>query len=447
MLRQITLSVIVFCVCLSVESQSDSTNIWTLEKCIAYAEEHGIDVQKQALSLENSELALQEGRWAFAPSLSVSSNYTASTGRVLDPTTYQFVETNLTSNSSSSITGSISVFEGGKKLHALNKAKLSLRYSLLKEESIKYNLRLNVIAAYMDILCAIEQIGIATESVSLVASQLKRSQDLFEAGNITESEVLQLKSKLFAAENDVATARHSKQKAVLSLCDLLEIEDYNSIEVSEPIFIDESLDFTDVDTPLERHPDYQLSVLNERLSEADLKIAKSGLYPKLSLTAGYGSSYSDARQKTIVNPDGTIRYESYPFIQQYADNASAYVALGLNIPILSGLTARNSVKRAAIAARESKLSTMEMRKQLRKQIIDAQVDCDAARDKYLRAMEEMSYAREVQRQVSEKYNLGATDYLTWNTAMTEYAKAGYSLVDAKYTYFLKREILKSYLFK
>jgi len=444
MLRTRMLAAILFCLSLPSVAQTDSIRIWTLEECIAYAEEHGIDIQKQILALCESNLTLQESRWAFVPSLSASSNYTVSTGRVLDPTTYQFVETNLTSNTSSSLSGSISIFEGGKKLLALNKAKLSFRYALLKDESIKNSLKLNVIAAYMDVLCAREQISIATESASLVDEQLKRSRDLFEAGSITESEVLQLKSQLFAAENDVTTAQHSRLTAIINLCDLLEIENYESIDVSEPAFIEECYNFSDVESYVDKHPDYQLSILNEHLSEADSKIAKAGLYPTLSLTAGYGSSYSDARQKTIVNPDGTVRYETYPFIQQYADNASAYVAVGLKIPIVNGLSARNTAKRAEIAINEARLSTIETRKRLRKQIIEAQVDCDAARDKYLRAVEEMSYAREAQRQVSEKYNLGATDFLTWNSATTELAKAGYSLVEAKYFYVLKCEILKSY---
>lgn len=66
---------------------------WTLEDCVHYALKNSAEVKKQSYSIEREKLTLQEGKWAFIPKLSVSSSYTMSTGRVLDPTTYQFVST------------------------------------------------------------------------------------------------------------------------------------------------------------------------------------------------------------------------------------------------------------------------------------------------------------------------------------------------------------------
>lgn len=415
--------------------------VWALDDCIRYAEEHIIDIQKQSLSIDKSRLDLQEGKWAFVPSLFASSGYTASTGRVLDPTTYQFVQTSLTINSSSSIEGSITLFEGGRKLKILERSKLSLKASLLKEESARYNLKLNVIAAYMDVLCAWEQVAIAVKTAEIIEKQLVRSQNLLEAGSITESDVLQLRSQLFAAENDISSAQLTEKMAKLTLCDLLEIEEYESFSVAEPLSFDIDMTIIEIESAVHNNPDYKVSVLNKSLAEADYNVATSALWPTLSLSVGYGSSWSDARKKTIQNLDGTIRYEAYPFFQQYTDNASAYVSLGLKIPIFSGLSARNRAKRADVAVKEAKLAAEVSYKKVRKQIIQAQMDCDAAWDKYLRVQEEVHYAEEAQRQLSEKYNLGTTDYLSWSTALVESIKAAYSLAESKYAYYLKCETL------
>ena len=110
---------------------------WSLEDCVHYAMENSTEVNKQSYSIEREELTLQEGKWAFVPKLSASSSYTMSTGRVLDPTTYQFVSTKYTGNSSTSVSGDITLFEGGKKIFTLSKAKLSLRTAMLKDESVK----------------------------------------------------------------------------------------------------------------------------------------------------------------------------------------------------------------------------------------------------------------------------------------------------------------------
>lgn len=424
-------------------TNAQTDKYWSLDECIRYAEEHNIDVRRQTLNVDRSELILQESKWAFVPSLVASSNYTESTGRVLDPTTYQFVQTSLTGNSSSSISGNIIIFEGGKKIYALDKAKISLRASVLKDESVRFNLKLNVTAAYMDILCAKEQVLIAEQSAFLVEAQLGRSKALLEAGRITESDFLQIQSQLFAAQNDISAARHSLQMARLSLCSLLEIEDYSTFEVAEPATNSYLYGEVDIEAVIDNHPDYRAIVLEQELSLADLKIAKSSLYPELSLSAGYGSSFSDARRKSIVEPDGTIKYEAYHFFQQYVDNASAYVSVGLKIPILTGFMARNSVKRAKIAVKEAEYEAMTVRKELRKKILQAQIDCETARDKYLRAQEEVIYAERVQLQIDEKYNLGTSDYVAWNAAIVELSKARYSLTEAKFTYYLKNEFLRS----
>ncbi len=72
------------------------------------------------------------------------------------------------------------------------------------------------------------------------------------------------------------------------------------------------------------------------------------------------------------------------------------------------------------------------------------MDCFSAREQYLHSVNEAHYAEEAFKQVERKYNLGAVDFLTWNTAAVELAKSHYSLAEAKYTYYLKIEILNIY---
>lgn len=117
--------------CMSAAAYSQDGRAWTLDECIRYAVENSIDVKKQTLSTDKSRIDLADGKWAFVPSLSFSTDYTLSTGRVLDPTTYQFVETSLTGNNSSSFSSGIVLFEGGRKTRVLDRAKRSLRAAYL----------------------------------------------------------------------------------------------------------------------------------------------------------------------------------------------------------------------------------------------------------------------------------------------------------------------------
>ena len=101
--------------------------VWTLEDCISYALEHNIEIKRQELVSEDKQTALSEARWSYAPTFSAGSSYSLSSGRVLDETTYDFVENETVGSSSVSVSGNIEVFAGLRKHRELQRAKLDLK--------------------------------------------------------------------------------------------------------------------------------------------------------------------------------------------------------------------------------------------------------------------------------------------------------------------------------
>lgn len=443
MLRTIGLSFLLLFLTNSVCS-SQVENAWSLDDCIDYALSHNVNMKRQELTNDVALLDVEEAKWSFAPSFSASSNYTMSVGRVLDPTTYDFIKTNYTGNSSTSISGNVILYNGGRRNAILERARLNLRAMLLEDEVLKNNIKINVTASYLDVLCTAEQVRISKEIVLKIQSQLDRINLLLDAGVVTESDVLQLKSQLFSAINDTIATTNLYNLAKLSLCDLLEIDEYKTFSVITP---DEDLSLPqilNVETIIDVMPEYQSGQMSLEVKKKDIKIAKSSLLPSVSLAAGLGTNYSDARKKVIINTDGTLDYESYSFFQQYADNANAYASININIPVLSGLSAKRNVKRAKMNVENEEYSLGLERRVLRKRLIQAQLDCESAYQAYNSAVEQLRYAENVEQQMSDKYNLGAVDFNTWNIAVVELASAGYNMAKAKYTCMMKKKILLIY---
>ena len=413
-----------------------TSKVWTLEECIGYALEHNIEIKRQELGVDNSEIGLSESRWNYAPSLSAGSSYSISSGRVLDQTTYEFIENNVVGSSSASVSGSMQVFSGMRRHYALKKAKASMKASLADLESVRQDIELNVTAAYLQILCDQENLSSAREMASMLESQMDKIQTMVELGRVTEADLLQIMSQHYAALNDVAAAEGQCRLSKMELCQLLEIQDWEYFAI-EPIEADDNdgmqlFPITNSIT-VESRSEYRSAEAGVEVARRNLQIASSSYYPTLSLSAGYGTSYSGARQKAVQNPDGTYRYEAYPFFRQYLDNGSSYLSLSLNIPIFSGMSTRNSVRRAKNASLDAQYALQSVRKQLSKEYEQALIEYQTSCRQYETAREQLAYAEEAARMMTEKYNLGVIDICDLRNAFVDLLKSQYAANNSYFT--------------
>ena len=413
-----------------------TSKVWTLDECIGYALEHNIEIKRQELGVDDSETGLSESRWDYAPSLSAGASYSISSGRVLDQTTYEFIENNVVGSSSASVSGSVQVFSGMRRHYALKKAKASLKASLADLESVRTDVELNVTAAYLQILCDQENLASAREMASMLESQMEKIQTMVDLGRVTEADLLQIRSQYYAALNDVAAAEGQCRLSRMELCQLLEIQDWESFAI-EPIETDEYERmqlFPRTDSILvESRPEYRSAEAGVEVAKRNIQIARSSYYPTLSLSAGYGTSYSGARQKAVQNTDGTYRYEAYPFFRQYLDNGSSYLSLSLNIPIFSGMSTRNNVRRAKNASIDAQYALQIVRKQLSREYEQALIEYQTSCRQYETAREQLAYAEEAARMMTEKYNLGVIDICDLRNAFVDLLKSQYAVNNSYFT--------------
>ena len=124
---------------------------WTLEECIAHAYEHNIEIKIQELSAAEKRVVLAESKWSYAPSLSVSNSHAFSTGRVLDETTYEFVENETMTSNNTSLVANLQIFGGLKNYYTLKHAQLDLQSSLIAVDKIRNDVRMNITAYYLEI--------------------------------------------------------------------------------------------------------------------------------------------------------------------------------------------------------------------------------------------------------------------------------------------------------
>ena len=261
---------------------------WTLEECIAHAYEHNIEIKTEELTAAEKRIALSESKWNYAPDLSASTGVSFSTGRVLDETTYEFVENETVAGNNASLGANIQIFGGLKNYYNLKRAQLDLRSSLLAVEKMRNDVRMNVTAYYLEILCAEETIRDAEQVVAELRIQEEKTAKKVEARKVTTADLLQIRSQLADAENDVLTARNTYDIARLNLCQLLEIDDYTTFRTVAPD-VGELTRYDIADSPAEvldaarGLPELEAARVGIDLARRNLQIARTAYWPTLSL--------------------------------------------------------------------------------------------------------------------------------------------------------------------
>ena len=120
------------------------------------------------------------------------------------------------------------------------------------------------------------------------------------------------------------------------------------------------------------------------------------------------------------------------------------MSFGLSVPILNGMSARNGVRRAKVQLQRSELALETARKSVRKDILQAAMDTEAAWKKYTGSVSYLSSAREAARQIGVKYEVGAATVVEYNTAMSTLVEAQTQHLSAKYEYLFKLKVLEFY---
>lgn len=422
---------------------------WTLEECIEYAYEHNIEIKIQELSAAEKRIALAESKWSYAPSIYVSNSYSLSTGRVLDETTYEFVENETMTSNNTSLVANLQIFGGLKNYYTLKHAQLDLQSSLIAVDKIRNDVRMNITAYYLEILCAEEMIRDAEQVVRELTIQEQKTAKKVEAHIVTTADLLQVQSQLVDAQNYVLMARNTYDIARLNLCQLLEINDYTSFLTIVPDTCDLThhnlLDnYKEVLEGAWNLPELEAARIEVDLARRNLQIARTAYWPTLSLSMGYGSSYSGARQKIFQNTDGSYQYDIYPFFEQYKDNTNSYVLMSLNIPIFTKLTTRKNVQRQKLSIRQAEYYLRSAEKQVEKDVMQALIDAETAWERYLGAQKYVTSAEEVVRQISRKYDMGTATITDYNTAISTLVKSKSQLLQMKYEYLFKIKILTYY---
>jgi outer membrane protein len=413
--------------------------VWSLEDCIRYAIENNITIKQQTVMTNIQKNSLDLAKYKLLPSVNGQASYNISSGRALDQSTYTYINQTLQSEYFY-IGGQMTVFDGLQNYNNIQKNKYLVLAGQQDLQKTSDNIALSVALAYLQILLNKELVAANQNQLDITLQQIEKTRKLVDAGSVAKGNLLQIQAQAAQEELSLITQKNFLETSILTLTQFLELKTPAGFEIVAPeINVDpNSIVSGDIDeifaTAVKNRPEIKSSELKLTASQYDLKIAKGGRSPQLSLNYSYNARYS--------NPTNLPGDQS--FVGQLKTSKSPGAGLTLNIPILNGWQVNKNISNSKYNIQISEYAVEGTKKDLYKNIQQAYTDAVASLKKLNVSIKAIASTEESFRYTEQKFNVGMVTPVDYNAAKTQLLKAQSDNAQAKYEFLFKTKVLDFY---
>lgn len=408
----------------------DTPKLWTLRACLDYALEHNIQVKKSKVTRLSGQEDTELAKAQLFPSLSAS----VTQGLVNYPSGDALSNTSYSGNYS--VNASWKLFDGNKRTNAIKQQKLQNEVDELNVEQSEDDIQISLTQTYMQVLYAMESVRINENTVEVSRAQRDRAAELLKAGSISPVDFAQLESQFSTDKYQLVVAQTTLDNYKLQLKQLLEFDITEDISVAVP-----ELSTNDVLVPLPGKqdiyntslavmPQLKSSLLNIDMAELEIKKARAGYLPSLSMNAGIGT--------------GHLSGTDYTFGNQVWNKFNESIGLTLSIPLFSNRENKTAVNKAKLSVATSQLDLLNAQKALLQTVEGIYLDATSSQTQFTSATERLGYVLQSYNLTQEQFFLGMKNTLELLTEKNNYLTAQQEVLQSKYMAIMSIQLLNIY---
>ena len=416
---------------------------WTLRECIDYAMQNSITLKQAHLTKQTATETRKQSQAALFPSLSASSNQsfgyrpwqssgmaTVSNGTVNSSVTKTYY------NGTYGINASWTLWNGNQNHNQVKANKLSEEQAELKIEQSANSIQEQIAQLYVQILYMNEAIGVNRESLEASKKNEERGQEMVNVGKMSKADLAQLSAQRAMEEYNLVEAESNLANYKLQLKQLLEITGEQAFDVAMPTASDQQAlasipsVMNVYEQALTLRPEIKNTELALQASDVQLKIARAGYLPTLSMTGGVGTS--------------TTSNNSNKWGEQMKTNFDASAGIGISIPIFDQRKARTAVNKAKIQHEQALLDQQDQQKKLYSTIEGFWLDAQTNQEKFRAASATVESEQQSYELLQEQFNLGLKNIVELLNGKVSLLQAQQSKLQSKYMTILKQQLLKFY---
>ena len=256
------------------------------------------------------------------------------------------------------------------------------------------------------------------------------------AGEISKSELAQLKSQVSNDQYLLVTAQTNLENYKLQLKQMLELEDnqnmnLDTLSINENDILSPLPAKKDVyQTALALRPEIQSSKTEIQSADLNVRMAKAGYMPTVSLSAGIGTNHSSG--------------SNFTFSEQVKNGWNNSIGLTLSLPLFSNRETKSAIEKAKIQYESSQLDLTNAQKSLYKEIESIWLDASSAQQQFVAAESKLKSCRSSYELINEQFSLGMKNIIELLTEKNNLMSAQQERIQAKYMALLNRTLLTFY---
>ncbi|WP_404712180.1 TolC family outer membrane protein [Sphingomonas sp. MMS24-J13] len=327
----------------------------TLAEAIASAYQSNPTLQAQRAQLRATDETYVQARSGYGPTLQVQASANYNQDRLRDSFSGDVPLAATTTRSNlgrAEVVVDQPLYTGGRTALAVHGAEERIRAAREALRATEQNMVLSVIQAYLDVRRDLQALDVRHANLDALNLQLKETRARQRAGEVTQTDVAQAQAQVFAEEAGVALAENQLRA---SRTEYTTVVGHMPGDLSpEPPLpgVPGSSDLA-FKIAADASPEFQQALFAEQVSRNDVRIARAGERPTITLRGTYGYS-------TTLDP----------FNQRNRDRALTGQAI-LSIPIFSSGRLSSEIRQALEVNGSDRLSIEAARRTMVQNVANA----------------------------------------------------------------------------
>ncbi len=241
------------------------------------------------------------------------------------------------------------IYEGGGTVAAVRSAVNQVGQQRAVLQSVEQGVFLDAVTAYTDVVASARVVELAINNEERLQRQLQATQDRFEVGEVTRTDVAQAEASLAGAQADLVSAQGLLAQAVAAFEAVVGFRPGELTTTFPGIQAPASLD--EADARSANNPTIIASRFAVQVAEADVRVAQADLLPSIDLF-------------------GDVSYASNPSIF-FDRQTEARVGATISIPIYQGGAVYSLVRQTKQVLQQTRDELEDARRSVRELVTQA----------------------------------------------------------------------------